>query len=318
MRRIITVITIITIIIFIFYGWWNSQSSPVSGDKAVKNFVIPKGVGVSEIAKKLKQEGLIKSELFFKFYISQNNLAGKIQAGSFKLSPSMSVAEITKNLQSGSEDIWITFIEGWRIEEFADKLNQELKIDKSKFLKLSKEGYMFPDTYLFPKEATVEYIVDTLRKTFDLRFNEDLRQKVRSKGLTEKEAVILASLVEREGRSDKVRREVASILLKRINIGMKLDVDATVQYALGFQEDEKSWWKRHITKEDKEIKSSFNTYTNRDLPPSPICNPSLSSLQAVADADAATPYLYYYHDSKGNSHYATDLDEHNANVANNP
>jgi UPF0755 protein len=128
----------------------------------------------------------------------------------------------------------------------------------------------------------------------------------------------LASLVEREGRSPQVRTEIAGILLKRYNMGMKLDLDATLQYALGYQPQEKSWWKRHLTRDDKEIDSPYNTYTHRDLPPTPICNPSLSSLEAVANANPKTPYLYYYHDSKGNSYYAKTLEEHSNNVNNHP
>lgn len=318
MRKLIIFTIFIIIIIFIFHGWWDSQFSAVSSDKSTKNFVIPKGAGVSEIAKKLKTANLIKSDSAFKIYVSQNNLGSKLQAGSFKLSPSMSVAEIAKSLQSGSEDIWVTLIEGWRVEEMADKLNSELRIRTEEFLKLAKEGYMFPDTYLFPREATVEYIVDTLRKTFDSRFSGELRQKIRSQGLTEAEGVILASIVEREARSDQARTEVAGILLKRLKIGMGLNADATAQYVLGYQQEEKSWWKRHLSKEDLRVDSPYNTYIHSGLPPGPICNPSLASLQAVANADPNTPYLYYYHDSKGNSFYAKTLEEHNANVANNP
>ncbi|TSC63579.1 MAG: UPF0755 protein, partial [Microgenomates group bacterium Gr01-1014_93] len=274
--------------------------------------------GVSAIAERLKDENLIRSTLAFKIYARQNNLVSRIQAGSFKLSPSMSVPEIANTLTVGADDIWVTLIEGWRVEEMADELSEKLKVKSEKFIEEAKEGYMFPDTYLFPKDATAEYIASTLKNTFNQRYSDEIKEKIRKQGLTEEEGVILASLVEREGRSDKVRSEVAGILLKRLNIGMKLDVDATVQYALGYQPSEKSWWKRHITKEDKLIDSAYNTYTHRGLPPAPICNPGLASLEAVANANPNTPYLYYYHDSKGNSHYGKTLEDHLENVANNP
>ncbi|MDD5146948.1 MAG: endolytic transglycosylase MltG [Candidatus Daviesbacteria bacterium] len=318
MRKLISLALILLVVFFLAKGWWDSQLSPVSSDKSTKVFVIAKGAGVSDIAKKLKEENLIKSELVFKIYIKQNNFTNKLQAGSYKLSPSMPVQELVKNLQIGSEDVWVTLIEGWRLEEMADKLNEQLKIDKKQFLKSAKEGYMFPDTYLFPKEATAEYIVDSLRKTFDTRLNSELRSKIRSQGLTEQQGVILASIVEREARSDKARTEVASILLKRFKIGMGLNADATVQYALGYQKEEKSWWKRNLTKDDLKVNSLYNTYLHSGLPPTPICNPGLVSLEAVANADSGTPYLYYYHDSKGVSHYAKTLEEHNQNVANYP
>ncbi|MBI2196260.1 endolytic transglycosylase MltG [Candidatus Daviesbacteria bacterium] len=318
MRKIITVIIFITIIIFLTKGWWESRFSPVSADKAIKVFVIAKGAGVSEIAKKLKEKKLIKSELAFKIYVRQDNLANKLQAGSYKLSSSMSTPEIIKALQTGSEDAWITLIEGWRVEEIAAELNSKFQIPNSKFLELAEEGYMFPDTYLFPKEATVEYITDTLRNTFNARFDPQLRSKIRSQGLTEDQGVILASIVEREARSDGVRKMVASILLKRFKIGMALNADATLQYALGYQEQERSWWKRNLSSEDKKINSPYNTYLHGGFPPTPISNPGLSSLQAVANADSSVPYLYYYHDSKGVSHYGKTLEEHNQNIVNYP
>ncbi len=317
MKKIIWLILIIVVVGFLAKGWWDGQFESVSTDTTTQVFVISKGAGVTEIAKSLKKDNLIKSDFAFKIYLKQNNLTDKLQAGSYKLSPSMTVKELIKALQTGSEDKWVTLIEGWRDEEIAAKLNEDLGIEKSEFLKNAKEGYMFPDTYLFPKEATVSYITDTLKKTFDNRYTSELRAKIRSKGLTEAQGVILASIVEREGRSDKVRTEVASILLKRLKIGMGLNVDATIQYALGYQKDEKSWWKRNLSLDDLKIDSSYNTYIHQGLPPTPICNPGLSSLTAVANADSSTPYLYYYHDLKGNSYYAKTLEEHNANVANN-
>ena len=318
MKKIIWIIILLLIIFFAGKGWWDSQFTEVSSDKSTKVFVIAKGAGVSDIAKKLKDENLIKSELAFKFYVKQNNLTDKLQAGSYKLSPSMPVKELVSNFQTGSEDHWVTLLEGWRVEEMADKLNAELKIDKREFIKSAKEGYMFPDTYLFPKDATVSYITDTLKRTFNNKFSEDIKAKLKSKGLTEEQGVILASIVEREARSQKVRTNVASILLKRLKIDMGLNTDATIQYALGYQTDEKSWWKRHLSPEDLKVGSPYNTYLYKGLPPGPICNPSLSSLQAVSDADSSIPYLYYYHDLKGNSYYAKTLEEHNQNVADNP
>lgn len=318
MKKIIWLAIIVVVIFFLAKAWWDNQLSAVSPDKSTKVFVISKGAGVSDIAKKLKENNLIKSEVAFKVYVKQNNLTGKLQAGSYKVSPAMSVQELVKILQRGSEDIWVTLIEGWRLEEMADVISLKFKVQKSKFIELAKEGYMFPDTYLFPREATIEYIIGTLRKTFDNRLTADLQARMYAKGLTDTQGVILASIVEREARSDKARTAVASILLKRFKIGMGLNADATLQYILGYQPTEKSWWKRHLTLEDKKIDSPYNTYLYKGLPPAPICNPSLSSLEAVANADPNTPYLYYYHDSKGVSHYAKTLDEHNQNVADYP
>ncbi len=318
MKKLVWIIVSLILITFAVRTFWNMQLTAVSSDETVKSLIITKGQSVSDVADKLKEQGLIKSPFFFKLYLNQSGLADQMQTGTFKLSPSMSSAEITKKLTTQAEDVWITLIEGWRLEEMVVKLSAQLGVKSNEFIKKAKEGYMFPDTYLFPREVTVEGIVKKLRDTFDQKYSDELKSKIRTQGLTENQGVILASIVEREARSDEVRKMVASILLKRLKIDMGLNADATIQYALGYQEDEKSWWKRHLSKEDLKIDSPFNTYIHRGLPPTPIANPSLSSLQAVADADPNTPYLYYYHDSKGNSYYAKTLDDHNKNVANNP
>ncbi len=318
MRKFLGLPIILIVIFIVGSFWWNIQLSPISSDKNTKVVIIPKGEGTSAIAERLKSQGLIHSALAFKIYAKLNNLAGKIQAGSFKLSPSMNMVDIAKNLTAGTDDTWVTLIEGWRIEEMASDIAKYFKDDSAEFVTNAKEGYMFPDTYLFPKESSGEYIANTLKNTFKKRYSDELKTKIKRQGLTEEEGVILASLVEREGRSDKVRIEIAGILLKRLNMGMKLDVDATVQYSLGYQPSEKSWWKKHINNEDKKISSPYNTYTHQGLPPNPICNPGLASLKAVANANPNTPYLYYYHDSKGNSYYGKTLEEHLDNVANHP
>lgn len=325
MKKLILPIVILIVIFFLLNGWWGSQLAAVNADKqsfpmdkSTKIFVVSKGESFSQVANELKKQDLIKSSWVFTLYGKQSGLAGKIQAGTFRLSPSQSSEQILKVLTNNPLDIWVTLIEGWRVEEMAEKLNGQLGIDNGEFIKIAKEGYMFPDTYLSPKDYNVSQIAKKLRDTFDLKFTQDLKDKIKARGLTENQGVILASIVEREARSDKARMEIASILLKRFKIGMGLNADATIQYALGYQPSEKSWWKRNLSDNDLKINSPYNTYIHSGLPPTPICNPGISALKAVANADPQTPYLYYYHDSKGNSYYAKDLEEHNANVANHP
>ncbi|MBI2022212.1 endolytic transglycosylase MltG [Candidatus Daviesbacteria bacterium] len=317
---LISLLVIVLVPIIFIKSFFSYLVSPVNSNTNPKVFVIKKGESVSEIADRLEKEQLIRSSLAFKIKYKFFSSNRSIEAGDFKLSPSMSVDQIIDTFSRGSIDKWVTLIEGWRVEEMAEELHSKLKIDKAKFITAAKdyEGYLFPDTYLFNPNVTVEGIISILRNNFDLKYSQDLKRKIKAKGLAEEEGVILASIIEREARSDKARTEIAGILLRRIKLGMGLNADATIQYALGYQPNEKSWWKRHISREDKEIDSPFNTYKYRGLPPRPISNPSLSSLKAVTEADVNTPYLYYYHDSKGNSHYARTIEEHNQNVANNP
>lgn len=321
-------IVLVSLALLLFFALsfvFNYFKSPVDPKGKQQAFVIARGEGTNSIAQRLQEEGLIRSGLAFKIELQLSGKKGQIEAGDFKISPSMTTEEIINVLSQGSIDKWVTLIEGWRIEEIAQELNSKVKIQKAKFIELAKpyEGYLFPDTYLFNPESDVETIINIMRENFNKKYSQDLQKKIKNKGLTLEQGVILASLVEREARSDKVRTEVAGILLKRLKMGMKLDVDSTVQYAkdsIAMQNGKNldKFWKP-ITKADyKSVVHPYNTYLNNGLPPGPICNPSLSSLNAVANADPNTPYLYYYHDSSGNSYYARTLEEHLKNVASNP
>ena len=201
-----------------------------------------------------------------------------------------------------------------RKEEIAQQVSQSLNIPEIEFLKYVREGYLFPDTYLIPKSATAVVVIKIFEDNFNRRFSDELREKARNKGFTVEQVLTLASLVEREARFAEDRPKVASVLLNRLENEMKLDIDATVQYALGYQSEEKSWWKKQLSLEDLAIDSPYNTYKNAGLPPEPIANPGLASIQAVVDADPNTPYLYYISDKSGHLHFARNLEEHNENI----
>src|SRR3989344_3473400 len=318
LRLIIALIVLGVVGYFAVFGYINYLKSPADPNGKQLAFVINPGETVSEVAQNLEEKEIIRSALFFKIAARDAKLEG-IEAGDFVISPSMSNGEIIEIFKGGSADIRVTLIEGWRVEEIAKKLNQELGIKEEDFLGLAQEGYMFPDTYFFHPDATAQTIAQTLKANFDRKYDEDLQSRVKAQGLTPEQGVILASIVEREGRSKEVRTNVASILLKRFKMGMKLDADATVQYAKDSQKLKngtlEKFWQPVLVSDYTGIISPYNTYLNNGFPPKPIANPSLMSLEAVANANPATPYLYYFHNLKGESYYAKTLEEHNANVA---
>lgn len=277
-------------------------------------FVVNPGDPLNTIINNLSKQGLIRNKVVFYLIVKQLGIERKIQAGDFRISPKMTAIEVAKNLTHGTLDVWITLIEGTRKEEMAQIISRDLNIPETEFIKIAAEGYLFPDTYLIPTTATAESVVSVLKNNFDNKFNQELHVKANSKKLTEKEVVILASLVEREARQPATRQKVAGIILKRYLADWPLQIDATVQYALGYQPNEKSWWKKELTETDLKIDSPFNTYKNTGLPPDPICNPSLSSIEAVINADSKTPYWYYITDKNGVMHYAVTLEEHNENI----
>ena len=282
-------------------------------DSSTKNFIVAGGEPLQTIVNRLEKEDLIRSRLVFYLIIKQMGYDKKIQAGEFNLSPSEDAFQIMKDLTHGTNDEKITLIEGTRIEEMAPVISKTLNIPEVAFIKEADEGYVFPDTYFIPKNANVETLLSIIKNNFYSKFNSTLHSQIKN-NMSEKQVIILASLVEREARQSDTRQKVASIILKRYLDEMPLQIDATVQYALGYQLAEKSWWKKDLTIEDLKINSPYNTYLNRGLPPGPICNPSLSSIEAVIKADPTTPYWYYITDKNGVMHYAKTIEEHNANV----
>ncbi len=315
MKKIFILLILVLLIIVSCFFYYKEGTMPVAEkNKNTSIFVINKGDNVNEIAKKLEKNGFIRSKLVFYFVVKQLGIDTKIQAGDFRLSPSMNIYEIAKSLTKGSLDTWVTVIEGLRKEEIAQIISKELSIPENEFIKVASEGFLFPDTYLVPKDATPETIIKIFENNFNQKYTTELKNKATQKGLSLQKVLTIASLVEREARSEKARLEVASIILKRYKNDWKLQIDATVQYALGYQSNEKTWWKTNLTYDDLQIASKYNTYKYEGLPPGPICNPGISSIMAVVNANENTPYWYYITDRNGNMHYAITDEEHNANI----
>jgi len=213
----------------------------------------------------------------------------------------------------GRFDKKLTLIEGLRKEEVAEILEKEASINKKEFLRRAKEGYFFPDTYLVPNNVTLDQLLQIVEDNFNKKVTERTIESARKNGISKEQLLILASIVEREARDNEQRGVIAGILIKRWQSGVSLGADATIQYALGYSSEEKTWWRKNLTVEDLEINSKYNTRKNVGLPPGPICNPGISSIEAVANPKD-TPYQFYLHDQKGVVHYAKTLEEHEQNI----
>ncbi|MBI4058376.1 endolytic transglycosylase MltG [Candidatus Gottesmanbacteria bacterium] len=319
MERLLVRIVVFLLIATLFIGggviWYNDALSPAGpGDSQSRIFVVQEGENVRSIATRLKNEKLIKNQIGFFLRVKLLKSDNKLQAGDFRLSSAMDVDSIIKELTHGTLDVWVRTVEGWRSEEIALKLAKDLSIPESEFLKHAEEGYMFPDTYLIPKDASTGAVVKIMLDNFEGRVSSELRRAIETQGFNLEEGIILASIVEREGRTDEDRPIIAGILIKRLHNDWPLQADATLQYALGYQPIEKTWWKKYLTEYDKKIDSPYNTYIQKGLPEKPISNPGLSAITAVAYPNE-TEYWYYLHDTEGKVHYAVSNEEHNANIA---
>jgi UPF0755 protein len=293
--------------------WWRFSIQPVNINSLKNiNFTITNGAGLKQVAVNLKEKNLIRNSFSFIFTTKVLGLDNSIQAGTYKLSPAMDTITITKKLTKGFNDTRITIPEGLRSEEIASIINTnfpDLATDSLINRLNEKQGYLFPDTYDFSSSTTIDNIIETMSSNFQKKY-KTIRTNV---NLSEEEIVIIASLIEREARHAIDRPLVSSVIYNRYKLGMKLDIDATVQYAVGFDPVSHSWWKKNLTIRDLDIDSDFNTYIHSGLPPKPIANPGLFSLIAAA-SPSTTDYLYYMTDKNGVNHYAKNITEHNENI----
>ncbi len=313
--RLIILFVAVVLVFWAGWLWWKGSIALVNiSDKAPITFSINSGDGVKVIASNLAQQGIIRSPTGFYLLIKLLGIERELQAGEFRLTRSMDARTVALALTHGTKDLKITFLEGWRDEEIAAKLAKDLDIPESEFTKYAREGYMFPDTYFVPQDATAGAVAKILTDNFNKKITPQMLADAKKSGLTLDEVIILASIVEREGNSGTDRPVIAGILLKRLKADWPLEVDATLQYALGYQGAEKTWWKKDLTEDDKKLKSPYNTYTNTGLPPTPISNPGLESINAVIYPQSSD-YWYYIHDTTGTIHYAKTIEEHNANIA---
>lgn len=300
----------------IFASLYSSLARPANpANTQTQNFTIDSGESINSIASRLHSNNLIRHPLVFKLTIRQLDLAQNIQAGTFQLNQSMTTSQIATALTRGQgEEVSVTLLEGWRRQEIAQELATQINsaggsFDPDTFFSLTAdlEGRLFPDTYRFAITATEPQVVTKLTDTFASR-----TQQIQSDMTAAQfeQTLIMASIVEREARED--RPLVAGILWKRFENDWPLQADATLQYAKGYDSATNTWWPTPLAI-DKDIDSPFNTYQNVGLPPAPIANPSLDSIQAAANPESSD-FWYYITDLDGNMHYAIDYDQHLNNV----
>ena len=306
MRRVLITITLFSFLIIVgVFSYFKINSKSVSTDTTNVMFVIKNGEGLVNISQNLKSKSLVRDQNTFLFYAYYLGLNKKIQAGTFKLSSSLSTPEVVAKLSKGGvTDYWLKIIDGTRVEENISSFPED-----SSFV--GKEGYLFPDSYLIPQNYTADQIFKIIQSNFDQKFTQAKVGATNTK-MTDNQILIFASIIEREARTLKSKQEVAGVLLNRLEIGMALQVDASVQYARDSKNKPIDYW-QPLKSTDLSIISPFNTYQNKNLPPSPICNPGYDSLYA-AFHPIESDYIYYITGNDNKMHYAVTLDEHNTNI----
>ena len=302
-----------------FLLWKLNQPIAASGKVEV---LISSGESVQEIGGKLHAAGVMNSFLFVS-YVRFKNLTSKIQAGRYDIPLALTPVQVVELLQHGIFDVRLTFLDGWRREQYLQYALENLAVGdeafSAQFLSETKdlEGYLFPDTYIVPIDIGAPALVAILNQNFEKKYQGTILPLQSKSGLTKKQIVILASLLERESVGNQEELEtIAGILIKRWKSGWYLGVDATVQYALGRQwnvEKERwEWWKIKLSGADLKVVSPYNTYLHLGIPPAPIANPGLDTLSAVVNYRKSS-YWFYLHCKDGKIRYAKTAAEHNAN-----
>ena len=318
MPILISTIVILTIIsatlIYAYYlTQMNKKIFTEPGDGTL-NLTIDKGMSTTAVGEYLKEKGLIEEPLLLRAYMFINK-DKVIQAGFYRpKKKDLTLVKLVDEFQQGSFEKKLTFIEGWRVEEYLNYLKKKTTDEFVKTFATStyvKEGYMFPDTYIIDQGYNPEDLASWMRNNFTKRVDQSLIDKAEFKGMNLDEVVILASIVEREMNVSRERPIVAGILIKRLRNGWALQADSTVQYSLG---KEGKWWPTLVRADLRSGNSPYNTYIRQGLPPAPICNPSLDSIMAVVNYQES-PYWFYATGKDGITRYAKTLDEHNRNVA---
>ncbi len=311
-------------------------STPAGDDPSAVVFTIEPGESVAQIAARLQSEGLVRDAQLFRLYLRYSKLDSGVEAGQFTLKKTLTIPQIAQALQSGKRDdeLTLTVPEGRRLEEVAALVAQQTPISATVFLALARdaqpwaaqypfladlppgaslEGYLFPDTYRLPKDVAASDVVARMLANFDRRITPAMRDKLTSQKHSLFQAVTLASIVEREAVIAQERPVIASVYLNRLKTGMALDADPTVQYAMASAKKQAPWWPQ-LTQEDyRAVKSPYNTYLNPDLPPGPIANPGLSSLQAAIEPAQTDFFFFRASCSRDGTHlFSKTLEEHAA------
>ncbi|TMC70808.1 MAG: endolytic transglycosylase MltG [Chloroflexi bacterium] len=291
-----------------------------------RSFVISRGETAGSIAQRLQSEGFIRSALAFSYVLYDTGRETSLQSGTYTISASLTPRDLARVFEKApGEQAVLRIIEGWRLSETAAAVHKAFpSITVEEFTKAavvgqrrntvlaglspdtSLEGFLFPDTYFFKPSATAAQIIDALLDQFEQRVGQTLRRAAAERKLTIYEIVKLGSIVEREARDRQESATIAGVYINRLEIGMKLDADPTVQYAVG------EW--REPTAADLESDSPYNTYKVAGLPPTPICSPGQAAIEGAA-RPADVPYFYFVakNDGTGDHAFAKTLEEHEAN-----
>lgn len=314
---------------FLAYAYYEIYAPVNKNSMEAVEFTVVKGQGVKEIAWQLEKAKLIHNAGWFQVYVWYQKQSSAMQAGKYALGQNFNVPQIAAIITGGKvvlNEVKITFPEGFSNKQIVARLSEqglpaagvlggEVVDDyqvQYKFLSdapmgVSLEGFLFPDTYIFDRDDKSSAIIKKFLDNFDKKLTPDLREQISRQGRKIYDIIILASIIQQEAIGDEDMPLIAGVFANRLRINMALESDATINYVTGKKD-------RQPLYDDLKVKSPYNTYLNRGLPPGPIANPGFEAVKA-AIAPATTDYLFFLHPLDGPTVFSKTLEEHNRNKA---
>jgi UPF0755 protein len=326
-KRLVLFVILVLVVCAAGAAWfYTGVDRPYKGYSESEQFVeIPQGSGSATIAKRLADAGVVQDVNTFRLALWVTGQSRRLQAGEYRFDRPMSARQVAEKIGRGEVYVHpITFREGLTIKQMAEWYEAKGFGAAKDFLAAAKhaelvqsidpaakdlEGYLFPDTYALPRHATADQLVARMVASFMKALTPDLIEKAAANGQDVRQLVTLASIVEKETGKAEERPMVAAVYANRLRIGMGLQCDPTVIYAL----ERVGRFNGNLTREDLQFDSPYNTYRYAGLPPGPIASPGRASLEAAA-SPAPVPYLYFVSRNDGSHAFASTLEEHNRNV----
>ena len=318
-----TLIVLVIVVGLVLSAWFVFAISVPKKVGLEDKFIINQGEGVNRISQNLKDKGVIKNSFVFEIYAFLKGVESNFQAASYDFPEVINIKRLVDILTTGQKgDEWeLTVIEGLTVKEIGGLLEKSEKFSVDDFLGavgadfsskydfledkpdgVSLEGYLFPDTYRFFPDASIEDVILKMLNNFDKKLTSKMREDVEKQDKTIFDIIIMASIIEREVRTEDDRPIVSGIFWNRFGAGRALQADSTVNYITGKKTPA-------VSLKDLEIDSAYNTYKYAGLTPGPISNPGIASIEA-AIYPASTDYWYFLTDKEGGVHYAEDFEGH--------
>lgn len=307
------------------YTLYRRAHEPFQGSQSEQLVEIPSGAGTNAIGRSLIGAGIVRDDLTFRVALWLSGSARRLQAGEYRFDRPMSALDVIDKIARGEVDLRpLTFPEGLTVAEMAKVFEAggmgtaQAFIDAARDPSLVRdldpaardlEGYLFPDTYALPRRADAQRVVRVMADRFRQVLSEEMKAAASARGLSIRQLVTLASLIEKETAKPEERPVVAAVYANRLRIGMALQCDPTVIYALQLA----GKYDGNLRRDDLAFDSPYNTYRYPGLPPGPIAAPGKGSLEAAA-RPSSDEYLYFVSRNDGSHEFARTLDEHNQNV----